>query len=64
MTQQNTLCVSCNRAKFWDATTGYTLYDSLIISAALKIDCDTLYSEALQNGQKIRNLTIIDPFAG
>jgi len=44
------------------ATTGYSFYDSLIISAALKARCDTLYTENLQNGQKIQNLTIVNPF--
>ena len=44
------------------ATTGYSFYDSLIISAALKAGCDTLYTEDLQNGQKIQNLTIVNPF--
>jgi predicted nucleic acid-binding protein len=40
----------------------YSFYDSLIISAALKTDCNILYSEDLQNNQKIQNLTIINPF--
>ena len=44
------------------ATTGYSFYDSLIISAALKARCDTLYTEDLKNGQKIHNLTIVNPF--
>jgi len=44
------------------ATTGYSLYDALIISAALKAGCNTLYTEDLQNGQKIRNLTLVNPF--
>ena len=44
------------------ATTGYSLYDALIISAALKAGCNILYTEDLQNGQKIRDLTIVNPF--
>ena len=44
------------------ATTGYSFYDSLIISAALKAGCETLYTEDMQNGQKIQNLTIVNPF--
>ncbi len=44
------------------ATTRYSLYDALIISAALKAGCNTLYTEDLQNGQKIRNLTLVNPF--
>ena len=44
------------------STTGYSFYDSLIISAALKAGCDTLYTEDLQDGQQIRSLTISNPF--
>ena len=40
----------------------YSFYDSLIISAALNLNCNTLYTEDLQHGQKIRDLTIINPF--
>lgn len=43
---------------------GYSHYDSLIIAAALQEDCEILYSEDLHNNQKIRGLTIIDPFRG
>ena len=42
---------------------GYGHYDSLIISSALAADCDLLYSEDLQHGQRIdRRLTITNPF--
>ncbi len=41
---------------------GYSLYDSLIIAAALQADCDILYSEDLHHHQKIHGLTIVDPF--
>lgn len=41
---------------------GYSLYDSLIIAAALQTDCDILYSEDLHHHQKIHGLTIVDPF--
>ena len=41
----------------------YTFYDSLIISAALACNCDTLYSEDMHDGQVIENvLTIVNPF--
>jgi predicted nucleic acid-binding protein len=40
----------------------YSFYDSLIIASALESQCDVLYSEDLQNNQKIRNLTIVNPF--
>lgn len=41
----------------------FGFYDCLIVSAALEADCELLYSEDLQNGQKIETLTIVDPFA-
>jgi predicted nucleic acid-binding protein len=42
---------------------GYSIYDGLIVSAALEAGCKTLYSEDLQAGQIInRQLTIRNPF--
>jgi predicted nucleic acid-binding protein len=42
---------------------GLSIYDSLIVSAALLADCTTLYSEDMQDGQVIdRVLTIRNPF--
>jgi len=41
---------------------GFSLYDSLIITAALETGCDTLYTEDLQHGQSIQGLTITNPF--
>lgn len=41
----------------------FGFYDALIIAAALRIGCDRLYSEDLQHGQRIENLTVINPFA-
>lgn len=40
----------------------YGFYDSLIIAAALEAGCRTLYSEDMQHGQRIEQLTIRDPF--
>ncbi len=40
----------------------YSFYDALIVAAALASGCSRLYSEDLQNGQRIGALTIIDPF--
>lgn len=37
-------------------------YDSLIITAALEMGCDVLYSEDLQHKQTIETLTVINPF--
>jgi predicted nucleic acid-binding protein len=41
---------------------GFSIYDSLVIVAALEADCDTLYSEDMQSGQNIEGLTIRNPF--
>jgi predicted nucleic acid-binding protein len=43
---------------------GYSIYDSLIIAAALLAKCTVLYSEDMQHGQKIESVTIRNPFAG
>lgn len=42
---------------------GFSWYDSLIVAAALEADCDTIYSEDMQNGQEIEGrLRIVNPF--
>lgn len=42
---------------------GFSIYDALIVAAALADDCDTLYTEDLQDGQVIDGrLTISNPF--
>ena len=42
---------------------GYSIFDALIVAAALEGECDTLYSEDLQAGQIIEGrLTIENPF--
>ena len=44
---------------------GYSLYDSMIVAAALAAECRTLYSEDLQHGQVIdKRLTVTNPFSG
>ncbi|HPG40093.1 MAG TPA: PIN domain-containing protein [bacterium] len=40
----------------------FSLVNSMIISAALKAECNTLYTEDLPHFTKIQNLTIINPF--
>jgi len=53
--------LACDIAKRYS----YSYYDSLIISAALEANCDTLYSEDMQNGQIIEKvLRIVNPFGG
>lgn len=42
---------------------GFSIYDALIVTAALAADCDTLFTEDLQDGQVIDGrLTIANPF--
>jgi len=42
---------------------GISIYDALIVSAALLANCKTLHSEEMQDGQVIeRQLTIRNPF--
>jgi predicted nucleic acid-binding protein len=40
----------------------YSIYDAMIVAAALRAGCSTLYSEDLRHGQKIDRLTILNPF--
>jgi predicted nucleic acid-binding protein len=42
---------------------GYSIFDSLIIAAALHAGARTLYSEDMQDGQAIDGLTIRNPFS-
>jgi predicted nucleic acid-binding protein len=41
----------------------YQIYDALVIAAALHTNCSVLYSEDMQDGQKIETLTIRNPFS-
>ena len=42
---------------------GYTIFDALMIAAALRADCVVLYSEDMQDGMAIGGrLRIVDPF--
>ncbi len=42
---------------------GFSLYDSMIVSAALQSNCTILYSEDMQHGQEIDSqLVVINPF--
>lgn len=40
----------------------FSFYDSLVVAAALESGCQKLYSEDLQHGQRVGNLTIENPF--
>ena len=39
-----------------------SFWDSLIMAIALENDCDTLYSEDMQHGLKIKQLRTFNPF--
>jgi len=41
---------------------GFSFYDALILASAQIAQCEILYSEDFQHGQKIENLTILNPF--
>ncbi len=43
--------------------TGFSLYDSLIVTAAIDCNCAYLFSEDMQHGRNIQGLTILNPFA-
>ena len=40
----------------------FRIYDSLIIAAAEQAGCTTLFTEDLQHGQTVGNITIVNPF--
>jgi predicted nucleic acid-binding protein len=43
---------------------GFSVYDAMIVAAALASGCDRLYSEDMQNGMLVEDaLRIVDPFA-
>ena len=52
-----------NRALDVQARYRYGFYDSLIVAAALDAGCTRLYSEDLQDGQRIEGLAIENPFS-
>ena len=42
---------------------GYSIFDSLIIAAALHAGADTLYTEDMRDGQAIDGIAICNPFS-
>jgi predicted nucleic acid-binding protein len=40
----------------------FSFCDSLIVAGAMSAGCRTLLSGDLQHGQRLDNLTIVDPF--
>jgi predicted nucleic acid-binding protein len=43
---------------------GFSIWDALVIRAALNAGCRILYSEDLQDGRRIDGLEIVNPFRG
>jgi predicted nucleic acid-binding protein len=44
---------------------GFALYDAVIVAAALSAECDTLWSEDMQDGLIVeKRLRIVNPFGG
>lgn len=41
-----------------------SIYDALIVAAAMRAGCTTLWTEDLHHGQKVERLTIRNPFIG
>ena len=41
---------------------GFAFYDALIVAAAQDAGCTRLLSEDLQHGQRLGDLTVVDPF--
>lgn len=57
------LTVSCHeRAVEIAASTNVRIYDACILAAAELAGCDVLYTEDLNNGQRIGGVTIVNPF--
>jgi predicted nucleic acid-binding protein len=42
----------------------FSIYDSLILAAAMRAGCTTVYSEDLQHGQVVEGMRIENPFLG
>jgi predicted nucleic acid-binding protein len=40
----------------------FSIYDSMLVAAAIQAQCTTFFTEDLHHGQKIGGLTIRDPF--
>jgi predicted nucleic acid-binding protein len=40
----------------------FSFYDSLVVAAAMAAGCTTLWTEDLQHGQKLDDLTVVNPY--
>lgn len=43
--------------------TGFSFYDTLILAAAIEIECSVLLTEDMQDGRVIEGVKIVNPFA-
>jgi predicted nucleic acid-binding protein len=44
---------------------GFAIYDAMVVAAALSADCETLWSEDMQDGLLVdKRLMIVNPFGG
>jgi predicted nucleic acid-binding protein len=41
---------------------GFSIWDAMIVQAALDAHCEILYSEDMQDGQQIDSLRVVNPF--
>ena len=51
-----------DRALLVQIETGFSLYDALIVTAAIEAGCSTLLSEDLQHGRMVQGVVILNPF--
>ncbi len=53
-----------DRAMLVMQETGYTIYDALILTAAIESGCRVLYTEDLQHGRVVQSVRVVNPFLG
>lgn len=51
-----------NQALEIKASSGYSIWDATVISAAMIMGCDTLYTEDLSHGWRLGGLQVVNPF--
>jgi predicted nucleic acid-binding protein len=51
-----------DRALLVQIETGFSLYDALIVTAAIEAGCSALLSEDLQHGRTVQGVAILNPF--
>jgi predicted nucleic acid-binding protein len=51
------------RALELQVETGYAWYDTLVVTAAVEVGCQTLLSEDLQHRRVVQGVTILNPFS-